>query len=97
VAALFDKVKAHSRIVLATVACVLAIYVGSYIYLSAQGMYGPEYMSSLVDGPEYNWEPKGFHNIYGQPRWNRQTYFYLPLFLLDRWLWHRTLGKPPPQ
>jgi hypothetical protein len=88
--------KARSKIALAFLGCILAIYVGSYVYLSAQGQYGPEYLVSLIDGPEYNWEPKGFHNHEGARRWNRRTYFYLPLLYLDRAIWHRTLGKTPP-
>ncbi len=87
--------KAQTRITLAILGSILAVYIGSYVFLSAQGHYGPEFMGSLIDGPEYNWEPLGFHNDSGSVRWNRQTYFYFPLFLLDRSLWHPSEGKGP--
>jgi hypothetical protein len=81
---------------LAILGCLLVIYLGSYGYLSVQGHYGPEYVGgALVEGPAYNWEPKGFHNDYGGG-WHRRTYFYFPLFILDRSLWHPTHGKTPP-
>ncbi len=80
---------------LAILGFILSVYMGSYVYFSAQGEYGPEYRRSLIDGPEYNWEPMGFHNHSGGYRWNERLYLYFPLFFLDRAVWHRTHGKTP--
>ena len=89
--------KRRSNIGLAILGCVLAIYFGSYAYFSAHGRYGPEYLGSLIEGPEYNWEPMGFHNDSGARRWNHQVYIYLPLFFLDRAVLHPARGRTPPR
>jgi hypothetical protein len=89
-------VKARSRVALEVLACVLAINVGSYIYLSTHGKYGSEFPGSLMDGAVYGWQPKGLHSDKIWYQWNwKLVDAYMPLLLLDRALWHRTLEKPP--
>ncbi len=87
------------RSILAIFACVLAIYVGSYVYLSAKlGNYGPEFRGSIWAAPPvYGWQ---LRNLRHDTTWYQQrnltlVYSYLPLILLDRALWHPTLDHPP--
>jgi len=72
--------------ILAALAALLTAYVASYCSLSAGGRYEP-----LVIGTNgvkaYDWAPRRFVHKY---RWRMGLVkFYLPLYLIDRRIWHR--------
>jgi hypothetical protein len=73
------------RVLLLTVAALLALYVGSYISFSLRGRYEPAGIG-LAGVKAYAWAPAGFVKDF---RWNhRLMRVYCPLYLLDCRLWH---------
>ena len=65
---------------------VLLFYVGSYLYLSSRGRYEPAVIA-LNGVKAYAWAPQGFVEDF---QWNATLVrAYLPLYLLDRRLWHK--------
>ena len=65
--------------------CLLLLYTGSYGLLSLGGRYEPAVIG--LNGVKwYDWAPRGFVTDYN---WNEGiNRFYLPLWALDRRLWH---------
>lgn len=62
-----------------------AIYVGSYLSLSAGGCFEPASIG-LNGVKSYGWAPYGFVTEY---RWRSAPMVaYLPLYYLDRHIWH---------
>ena len=63
----------------------LALYVGSYLALSANGRYEPAAIG-LNGVKSYGWAPYGFVKNY---RWNSALIrTYLPLYAIDCNFWH---------
>jgi hypothetical protein len=81
------------RLVVVGLLVLLLVYFGSYVALSAGGCYEPA--SIGLNGVKwYAWAPHGFVEDYKWKRW--PTLIYVPLLLLDYWLWHPS-GNPPPK
>jgi hypothetical protein len=75
---------AVKRIAIAA-AVLIAIYVASYLYLSAQGCYEAATFG-IGHVKSYSWAPQG---SFSQYKWRmRLLQFYLPLYYLDRNFWH---------
>ena len=68
------------------------VYVGSYIYASANGRFEPGIIG--LNGVKcYEWAPKGFVHEF---RWNRKLWcFHAPLCVLDMHLWHTSPKDGP--
>ena len=65
----------------------LLLYVGSYLILSAFGQYSSARATSIFATIRVDWAPVGFVTRSGQ--WNYVIHAaYLPLYELDRMLWH---------
>ena len=78
-------------------ACVLAFYVGSYLYLSVHGRYEP-ILTDINRIEAYGWAPEGFFQRGllrgGKPiqreKWNATLiHAYMPLWFADIWYWHK--------
>jgi hypothetical protein len=63
----------------------LLIYIGSYAVLSTGGRYEP-FTIGLEHVSSYGWAPRGFVDGYRWKRW--PCTIYVPLWLLDRHVWH---------
>ena len=71
--------------IMAVIVLLVAVYCGSYLYLSVQGGYEPITLG-LNGRNTYAWAPKGFFEDY---HWNRfKIAFYAPVYGLDLRFWH---------
>ena len=65
----------------------LLLYVGSYLVLSAFGQYSSARATDVSTSIRVDWAPIGFVTRSGN--WNYAVHAaYLPLYALDRTLWH---------
>jgi hypothetical protein len=71
--------------IISVIVLLVAVYCGSYLYLTVRGSYQPVTLG-LNGRNTYAWAPQGFVENY---HWNRfKIAFYAPLYGCDLRFWH---------